>query len=66
MSEPKKKKKEPEIPVNYVKTEFKPKLRAKKAFEIIHNGYMRKIAVGDDLTDVPEIFHQNLKTEGVI
>ena len=42
------------------------KLVAKKDFLILHNGYKRSIKVGDDLKDVPELYHQNLKTEGVI
>ncbi len=41
-------------------------LKAKKAFEINHNDYHRDIQVGDDLSDVPVMYHQNLKTEGVI
>ncbi len=56
------------IPVNYVKaTEAAKKIgRAKKAFVISQSGYVRNISVGDDLTDVPAKYHQNLKTEGVI
>jgi hypothetical protein len=41
-------------------------LIAKKNFEINHNGYQRKIEAGDDLTDVPEMYHANLRTEGVL
>lgn len=41
-------------------------LIAKKAFVICHNEYMRKIEAGEEIGDVPEIFHQNLKTEGVL
>lgn len=42
------------------------KLIAKKAFMICFNEYSRKIEAGEEIGDVPEIFHQNLKTEGVI
>lgn len=42
------------------------KLVAKKNFEIFQNEYHRVIKVGDDLSDVPERFHENLKTEGVL
>jgi hypothetical protein len=44
----------------------KKPLRAKKAFLIQQNEYSRKISVGEDLSDVPAKYHQNLKTEGVI
>ena len=44
----------------------KPELIAKKDFVINHNEYHRTIKVGDDLSDVPELYHQNLKTEGVL
>lgn len=59
-------KKMEEIPVSYKPGPVKKIGRAKKAFVISHNGYLRNISVGDDLTDVPAIYHQNLKTEGVI
>lgn len=39
---------------------------AKKGFEIHHNEFHRVIKEGDDLSDVPAIYHANLKTEGVI
>lgn len=39
---------------------------AKKDFEIHHNDYHRVIKAGDDVSDVPEHYHPNLKTEGVI
>lgn len=42
------------------------KLIAKKDFEICHNDYYRKIKVGDDLSDVPKKYLENLKTEKVI
>ena len=42
------------------------RLVAKKDFEIFHNGYHRKIAAGEDISDVPKLYHQNLKTEGVL
>lgn len=45
---------------------FVEKLIAKKDFEIFHNGYHRKIKAGEDITDVPARYLQNLKTEKVI
>lgn len=39
---------------------------AKKDFVIHHNDYHREIKIGEDVSDVPTMFHQNLKTEGVI
>ena len=39
---------------------------AKKAFVICHNDYFRNICVGDDLSDVPEKFHENMRTELVL
>lgn len=39
---------------------------AKKDFVIQHNIYRREIKVGDDVSDVPKEYHENLKTEGVI
>ncbi len=45
-------------------------MTALKDFEIYHptseNVYQRKIKKGEDLSDVPAIYHENLKTEGVI
>lgn len=41
-------------------------LIALKDFEIHHNEYHRQIKKGDDLSDVPAQYHQNLKTEGVL
>lgn len=41
-------------------------LVAKKEFMIVQNEYRREIKVGDDLKDVPEKYHANLATEGVI
>ena len=41
-------------------------MTAKKDFAIHHNDYHRVIKKGDDLSDVPEMFHQNLMTESVI
>ena len=41
-------------------------LIAKKDFEISHNAYHRKIKKGDDLADVPELYHANLRTEQVL
>ncbi len=42
------------------------KLIAKKDFVIAFNDYYRAIKTGDDLTDVPDSFHPNLITEGII
>lgn len=44
----------------------KPELIAKKDFSIHHNEYHREIKKGDDLSDVPELYLDNLRTEGVI
>lgn len=44
----------------------KPQCLAKKDFVICQNEYFREIKAGDDLSDVPEKFSQNLKTEGVL
>lgn len=45
-------------------------LIAKRDFKIVHPSegkvYKREIKAGEDLSDVPEIYHANLKTEGVI
>lgn len=41
-------------------------LIAKKDFSISHNEYVRHIKLGDDISDVPEQYHQNLRTEGVL
>lgn len=41
-------------------------LIAQKNFTIHQNGYVRHIKAGDDLSDVPETYHQNLRTEGVL
>ena len=43
-----------------------PVLIAKKDFEIFQNDYHRKIKAGDDLSDIPEQYRQNLITEGII
>lgn len=56
----KSKKEQEDRPVNTTK------LIAKKDFTICFNEYSRKIEAGEEIGDVPEIFHQNLKTEGVI
>ncbi len=42
------------------------KLIAQKAFTIRQNDYLKVIAVGDDISDIPEIYLENLKTEGVL
>lgn len=52
-----------EMPKKAVKAE---KLQAKKAFVICQNDYFRVIKAGDDLSNVPQAFMENLKTEGVI
>jgi hypothetical protein len=41
-------------------------LIAKKDFEIQQNDYLRVIKAGEDLGDVPAVYHANLKTEGVL
>lgn len=55
------------------KAEKKPKktsMIAKKDFKIFHptkdKHYERVIKAGEDLADVPEIYIENLKTEGVL
>ncbi|BEV68537.1 hypothetical protein Bb109J_c1957 [Bdellovibrio bacteriovorus] len=48
------------------KIDKRVKLVAVKPFIICHNDYFRLIKVGDDLSDVPEKYLQNLKTEKVI
>jgi hypothetical protein len=44
----------------------KPLMIAKKNFTIVQNDYVCVIKVGDNLINVPERFHANLKTEGII
>lgn len=46
--------------------EEKSVLKAKKDFVINHGDYFRKIKKGDDVSDVPKLYHPNLKTEGVL
>lgn len=46
--------------------EFKTPLIAKKDFKIVHNDYVREIKKGDDVSDVPEMYLNNLKIEGII
>jgi hypothetical protein len=41
-------------------------LVAKKDFAIHHNDYRRIIRAGDDLSDIPESYLENLRTEGVL
>ena len=43
-----------------------PALVAKKAHTIRFNDYLRVIVEGEDISDVPAFFHENLRTEGVI
>lgn len=44
----------------------KQELKALKDFKIVHNGYVKEIKKGEDISDVPPMYHPNLKTEGVI
>ena len=39
---------------------------AKKDFVICQNEFLRKIKKGDDLSDIPKVYVQNLETEGVL
>lgn len=39
---------------------------AKKDFVICQNQYRREIRSGEDISDVPEVYLPNLKTEGVL
>lgn len=41
-------------------------VKAKKDFVICQNDYYKEIKAGDDISDVPEVYHENLKTEQVI
>lgn len=60
-------KKEKEVKKPESKSFFESKkLVAKKDFKIVHNEYVRDIKVGDDLSDVPEMYIQNLKSEQII
>lgn len=43
-----------------------PWLTAKKDFVIKQNEYFRKIKAGDNLSDIPDRFLENLRTEGVL
>lgn len=42
------------------------KLYAKKDFLIVQNQVRIEIKKGDELTSIPDMYIQNLKTEGVI
>ncbi len=44
----------------------KAALVAKKDFEIHQNDYHLVIKAGDNISDVPEIYIPNLKSEGVL
>lgn len=44
----------------------KSEMIAKRAFLIVQNEYARQIQAGDDVSDVPPRFHENLRTEKVI
>jgi hypothetical protein len=48
------------------KPQRRQKLIAKKDFTIHHNTYFREIKEGQNISDVPEIYHENLRTEEVI
>lgn len=39
---------------------------AKRDFVLSHNDYKREIKAGEDVSDVPVMYHANLKTEKVI
>ena len=39
---------------------------AKKDFIIVQNKFRADIREGDDLTKIPDVYYQNLKTEKVI
>lgn len=39
---------------------------ALKDFIIFHNEFRADIKTGDDLSKIPELYRENLKTEGVI
>lgn len=41
-------------------------LKAKRDFVIVQNNFRLEIKKGDDLSNVPKCFIENLKTEGVI
>ncbi len=44
----------------------KKDLVALRDFVICWNEYYKEIKAGDDISDVPEMFYENLKTEKVI
>lgn len=48
----------------------RPGLVAKKDFKLFHphdkGTYRRDIKAGDDISDVPEHYHPNLRAEGVL
>lgn len=45
---------------------FVANFKAKKNFTISQNDYHREIKAGEDVSDVPVQYHENLKTEGII
>jgi len=57
---------EKELPAEEYPHGLRKKLTALKDFCICHNEYFLNIKQGDDLSSVPEIYLENLKTEGVI
>lgn len=50
----------------FVESLKESRLVAKKDFEIHQNEYHREIKAGEDISDVPECYIPNLKTEGVL
>lgn len=40
--------------------------KAKKDFKIVSDELVRSIKKGEDLSDLPEKFKQNMRTEGVL
>lgn len=46
--------------------EVQKKLVALKDFRITQNEYDRPIKKDEDISDVPQLYHANLKAEGVI
>ncbi len=61
-----KKRPSPEQFEHEIEKDCEPYLIAKKEFVICQNGYFREIKEGEDISDVPAIYYDNLKTEKVI
>jgi len=51
------------LPVSYQRSS---EMIAKKYFKILQNEFEKEIFPGDDLSDIPERFLENLKTEGIL